>query len=294
MVLSDCLAMFSKSGKEHQRPLYSASSRNRRESARQLPLPDDVVVSANKDAQEQTTRMRKFLESTKNFLQSQSQAANLHITLNEVRGKDRRDGLTRRASASSNESSGTGTTGSMGRATGRRKSCLFNPNERKVLHPVTLSIDQISEYEHAFRKYDQNGDGVISVAELSFLLETIGLKPSEEEVVEMIATVDADRDGVLSMSEFVKLMSRHHNPAVTPQQQYEAIFKVFDADGNGFISRSEFKDTLFSIGQRCSEDELNALVDEIDVNRDGIISKREFLRVFLNHPTVASLEKMDS
>ena len=287
--------MFSKSGKENPRQLYSTSSRNSsaRNSGRHLPLPDDVAVSANKEAAEQTTRMRKFLESTKNFLQSQSQAANLHITLNEVRGKDRQDKLTRRASNSSNDSSGgTGAPGSMSRKAGRRTSCLFNPSERKVLHPVTLSIDQISEYEHAFRKYDQNGDGVISVAELSFLLETISLKPSEEEVVEMIATVDADRDGVLSMSEFVKLMSRHHNPAVTPQQQYEAIFKVFDADGNGYISRSEFKDTLFSIGQRCSEEELNALVDEIDLNRDGIISKREFLRVFLNHPTVASLDKM--
>ncbi|KAL5263145.1 hypothetical protein ACHWQZ_G008530 [Mnemiopsis leidyi] len=284
--------MFGKSGKEHHRSLYGSSSRSKREGSRHLPLPDDVVVSSNKGAQEQTTRMRKFLESTKHFLQSQSHAANLHITLNEVRGQERRGGMARRASGSSNESGGGA--GSLGRANGRRKSCLFNPNERKVLHPVTLTIDQISEYEHAFRKYDQNGDGVISVAELSFLLETIGLKPSEEEVVEMIATVDADRDGVLSMSEFVKLMSRHHNPAVTPQQQYEAIFKVFDADGNGYISRSEFKDTLFSIGQRCSEDELNALVDEIDVNRDGIISKKEFLRVFLNHPTVACLEKMDS
>lgn len=280
--------MFGKSGKERQQ-CGGSSARGRRENGRHLPLPDDLAPLPQQQ-QEQTTRMRKFLESTKSFLQSQSPTANLHITLNEVRGKERRDGLTRRSSVSSNDSSG----GAPAKpARDRRKSCLFNPNERKVLHPVTLSIDQIAEYENAFRKYDQNGDGVISVAELSFLLETIGLKPSEEEVVDMIATVDADRDGVLSMSEFVKLMSRHHNPAVTPQQQYEAIFKVFDADGNGFISRSEFKDTLFSIGQRCSEEELNALVDEIDVNRDGIISKREFLRVFLNHPTVASLDKMD-
>eukprot|EP00116_Pleurobrachia_bachei_P017498 sb/3477760/ len=97
-------------------------------------------------------------------------------------------------------------------------------------------------------------------------------------------------------------MSRHHNPIVTRNnntRRYSSIvtyscsqhstlyisnpLQVFDADGNGKISSSEFKDTLFSIGQRCNEGEIQELIAEIDNNRDGIISKEEFLSVFLNH-----------
>eukprot|EP00116_Pleurobrachia_bachei_P007255 sb/3467517/ len=237
-------------------------------------LPDEVQEmngGSGKNGQ-MTTRMRMFLDSTKNFLKTQGTAANLQITLHEVRAAENK----RPGSSGSNG-------GGRGAAGARRKSCLFNKEDRKILHPVTLTMDQIREYEQAFSKYDVNRDGSISVDELSTLMATIGLKPSVSEVEEMIATVDANNDGVLSVSEFIKLMSRHHNPIVTPQQQYEAIFKVFDADGNGKISSSEFKDTLFSIGQRCNEGEIQELIAEIDNNRDGIISKEEFLSVFLNH-----------
>ena len=230
------------------------SERNTANTSCRLSLPDDVAKEATKEAHSKTMRMQKFLDSTRNFMLAQRGVTCLVSNVQSQRGSE----------------SG--------------KSCLFDRAERRMLHPVTLTIEQIAEYEGAFNKYDRNGDGSISVAELSVLLETIGLKPSEEEVEQMIASVDVSSNGGLDMSEFIKLMSRHHSPMTTAQEQYEAIFKVFDADGNGIISRSEFKDTLFSIGQRCSEDELSALILEIDVNRDGVISKREFLSIFLTNP----------
>ncbi|XP_063682494.1 uncharacterized protein LOC134817290 isoform X2 [Bolinopsis microptera] len=149
------------------------------------------------------------------------------------------------------------------------------------LIPVTLTLDQVMEYESAFRMYDINGDGVISVLEFKTLLHTVGLKPSDEEVMEMIESVDIDDNGVLSLCEFIRLMSNKHKPFVTPKAQFEAVFRAFDSDGNGQLSREEFKKSLFSVGQRCSEDEFENLMGELDRNMDGRISKKEFLSVFL-------------
>ena len=108
-----------------------------------------------------------------------------------------------------------------------------------------------------------------------------GLKPSDEEVIGMIDSVDIDDNGVLSLCEFIRLMSKQHKPFVTPKAQFEAVFRAFDSDGNGQLSREEFKKSLFSVGQRCSEDEFENLMSELDRNMDGRISKKEFLSVFL-------------
>ncbi|KAL5254545.1 hypothetical protein ACHWQZ_G014106 [Mnemiopsis leidyi] len=151
------------------------------------------------------------------------------------------------------------------------------------LIPVTLTLEQVMEYEAAFRMYDINGDGVISVLEFKTLLHTVGLKPSDEEVIGMIESVDIDDNGVLSLCEFIRLMSKQHKPFVTPKAQFEAVFRAFDSDGNGQLSREEFKKSLFSVGQRCSEDEFENLMSELDRNMDGRISKKEFLSVFLTH-----------
>lgn len=97
----------------------------------------------------------------------------------------------------------------------------------------------------------------------------------------MISTVDANNDGVLSRSEFIKLMSRQHNPMATLSDQYESVFRVFDSDGNGFIDRTEFRATLCSMDTRFSEDEIDALMNIIDTDGDGIISKNEFLSAFV-------------
>ena len=103
-------------------------------------------------------------------------------------------------------------------------------------------------------------------------------------MLEMMSTVDSNRDGVLSRSEFIQLMSRQHNPMVTLTDQYDSVFRVFDSDGNGYIDRDEFKATLCSMDTRFSDKEVDALMDEIDSDGDGIISRNEFLSAFIKKP----------
>ena len=54
------------------------------------------------------------------------------------------------------------------------------------------------------------------------------------------------------------------------------IFRRYDRDGSGSISRREFARMLEAMGQDLSEAELDVALDVVDANHSGLISWAEF------------------
>ena len=61
-----------------------------------------------------------------------------------------------------------------------------------------------------------------------------------------------------------------------PPGEAEDLFAQFDANGDGAISMSEFKDAVARLGIARSEDELRTVVEEVDADRSGVIEYDEF------------------
>ncbi|KAL2150466.1 hypothetical protein VTH82DRAFT_7029 [Thermothelomyces myriococcoides] len=59
--------------------------------------------------------------------------------------------------------------------------------------------------------------------------------------------------------------------------QYKQVFEIFDKDGTGDITADELGNVMRELGLNPSEDELQDLISEVDVNKDGVISFEEFL-----------------
>jgi calmodulin len=62
------------------------------------------------------------------------------------------------------------------------------------------------------------------------------------------------------------------------QEEMEINFtiRVFDVDGNGLIDREELRKVMASLNESLSEEELDAMIKEADINGDGQISFDEF------------------
>jgi len=59
------------------------------------------------------------------------------------------------------------------------------------------------------------------------------------------------------------------------------IFRVFDRNGDGFISKAEFKHCMMHFGERFSDEEVEEMIAEADSNCDGQIDYTEFSQMIL-------------
>lgn len=70
-------------------------------------------------------------------------------------------------------------------------------------------------------------------------MRSIGLDPTEDELKTMVKTVDADKTGTLSFTEFVRLMLREINKS--KMVEIRDFFNDFDINGDGLITADEVR-----------------------------------------------------
>ena len=56
-------------------------------------------------------------------------------------------------------------------------------------------------------------------------------------------------------------------------------FRVFDRNGDGYISKQEFKHCMMHFGERFTDEEVEEMMSEADTNNDGKIDYSEFSQV---------------
>ena len=54
-------------------------------------------------------------------------------------------------------------------------------------------------------------------------------------------------------------------------------FEVFDADGDGLISKREVREVYRKLGETISDEVLTEMLNQVDLNQDGQISFEEFI-----------------
>jgi Ca2+-binding EF-hand superfamily protein len=104
----------------------------------------------------------------------------------------------------------------------------------------------------AFRSFDLDGNGFVGAAELRHVYAALGEEVSDEEIDEMIAMVDNDGDGQISVDEFSKMIFQYAGQAVG-----------LDDSSAGEMD-SEISSTVHSAASRASlnDSEACAVVNE--------------------------------
>lgn len=109
-------------------------------------------------------------------------------------------------------------------------------------------------------------------------MRSLGQNPTEQEVKEMVEKVDSDGNGTIEFPEFLDLAFRIIKSVDLASEVREA-FRLFDKNGDGYISSEELKSILSNNGEKISDNELDAMIKDADIDGDGKINYEEFVTV---------------
>ncbi|KAK3093118.1 hypothetical protein FSP39_011310 [Pinctada imbricata] len=104
------------------------------------------------------------------------------------------------------------------------------------------------------------------------MMRSLGQNPTEAELKDMIANQDVNRNGTIDYDEFIIMMEENYKDISTVEAELLAAFRVFDMDHNGYIESSELRKVLKDLGEQLSEQEVEKIIQDYDLDGDGKIN----------------------
>ena len=177
----------------------------------------------------------------------------------------------------------------------------------------TLQLDLVelrSRIETMFDDADQGNKGFLTRKEAHDLIQTLSgeFQLSEGDILSIMAEADENNDNMIEYQEFIPLalevfeslyakteLHRQQEQAYreaedlllhgVSQEELVITLKQFfteaDINNDGTLSREEFRIAIKESGMGFTRKELNAMMHQVDVNGDDVISYNEFLPVAL-------------
>merc|ERR1711884_981429 len=147
--------------------------------------------------------------------------------------------------------------------------------QKRKIQAMRMKKEQLELFRDTFVIFDKDGDGTIDSKELSTVLKSMGYNPTKEEIQDMVDEVDSDGSGSIEFLEFLLLMGRILKDVPTDADLRD-VFTVFDKDRSGFASSSEIKTVMANLGVHFSDEEIQEMMIEADVNGDNQVDFNEF------------------
>lgn len=144
-----------------------------------------------------------------------------------------------------------------------------------------LTKDQIVLLKKAFDAFDHEKKGCIGTGMVGTILSMLGYDLSEKMLQDIIKEVDEDGSGELEFEEFCTLSARFlvEEDTEALQQELREAFRLYDKEGNGYITTDVFRGILHELDDKLSPEELDLMIEEIDADGSGTLDFDEFMEV---------------
>ncbi|XP_065867169.1 calcium-dependent protein kinase 8-like [Euphorbia lathyris] len=154
---------------------------------------------------------------------------------------------------------------------------VMNKLKKRALRVIAehLSVEEAAGIKEAFDMMDTSKRGKINLDELRIGLHKLGQQIPEADLQILMDAADVDGDGSLNYGEFVAVSV--HLKKMGNDEHLHKAFSFFDQNQSGYIEIEELRQSLNDEAETCGEDVINAIMQDVDTDKDGRISYEEFV-----------------
>ncbi|XWS28312.1 hypothetical protein CRYUN_Cryun25bG0057200 [Craigia yunnanensis] len=154
---------------------------------------------------------------------------------------------------------------------------VMNKLKKRALRVIAehLSVEEVAGIKEAFEMMDTEKRGKINLEELRMGLQKVGQQIPDADLQILVEAADVDGDGTLNYGEFVAV-SVHLKKMANDEHLHKA-FAFFDLNKSGYLEIEDLRDALNDEVDISSEEVINAIMHDVDTDKDGRISYEEFV-----------------
>lgn len=133
--------------------------------------------------------------------------------------------------------------------------------------------------------FDPENSGEVGYIEVKASLKALGLPAKKSQILARLRNHGVSQEelaegGGVNFKVFATVLGEAYC-TVDPMEDLLRCFQLFDVEGRGGITAKDLKKVAEQLGGKgaLSEEELQAMIECFDSNRDGCIDEEEFARI---------------
>ena len=130
-----------------------------------------------------------------------------------------------------------------------------------------------------FKLYDDDNDGFVDFVYLAEMLRSAGAIFLDSDLEQPLETMRTNYGAdIFNQKDYIDLCVQYTNSNETVDDVIEA-FKFWDTDNSGRVATEDLRKALTTLGDKLTEDEIEAFVKEADPDNIGAIDYEYYSKI---------------
>merc|ERR1719284_1077651 len=118
---------------------------------------------------------------------------------------------------------------------------------------------------------------------MMMILKSMGVEVNKSDMDNYAAEVDEEETGKFTFMMFCQVAAKFmiEDDEEQMKEELKEAFRIYDKDGQGFITTDVLKEILREIDTTLTEDDLDNIIEEVDEDGSGTLEFDEFQEMMM-------------